>query len=201
MLDVIRIEKITHLIFERLPNEKYIKRIFRRSELDRLISKCKNLDIYILSNESILERKKKFFRINTSGFKTSVGNYIKSAAITLSAVAMLSPFVGMVSEVSSGYIFLIILALQSIYFSTGPILLSALLSASIYDIFFTIPYGTPSLSSPDDWLQFFYVSRNSVYQYYAGHPIKKTRTTKPQKRTDIKCHVQLFETSQYCQRN
>ena len=61
----------------------------------------------------------------------------------------------MVSEVSSGYIFLIILALQSIYFSTGPILLSALLSAGVYDIFFTIPYGTPSLSSPDDWLQFF----------------------------------------------
>ena len=89
MLDVIRIEKITHLIFERLPNEKYIKRIFRRSELDRLISKCKNLDIYILSNESILERKKKFFQINTSGFKTSIWNYIKSAPITLSAVAKL----------------------------------------------------------------------------------------------------------------
>ena len=155
MLDVIRIEKITHLIFERLPNEKYIKRIFRRSELDRLISKCKNLDIYILSNEGILERKKKFFQINTSGFKTSIWNYIKSAAITLSAVAILSSFIGMVSEVSSGYIFLIILALQSIYFSTGPILLSALLSAGVYDIFFTIPYGTPSLSSPDDWLQFF----------------------------------------------
>ena len=29
------------------------------------------------------------------------------------------------------------------------------LSAGVYDIFFTIPYGTPSLSSPDDWLQFF----------------------------------------------
>lgn len=73
MLDVIRIEKITHLIFERLPNEKYIKRIFRRSELDRLISKCKNLDIYILSNESILERKKKFFQINTSGSRPRSG--------------------------------------------------------------------------------------------------------------------------------
>ena len=154
MLDVIRIEKITHLILERLPDERYLKRIFRRSKLDRLISKCKNIDIYILSNESILKRKKKFFRLNTSGFNTSIGNYVKSAIITLSAAMLLSPFIGTISEVSSGYILLIVLLLQTIYFSIGPILLSALLSVGIFDIFFTAPYGKLDFSTPDDWLQF-----------------------------------------------
>lgn len=154
MLDVIHIEKITHLIVERLPSRQPIKRFFRKNKLERLINRCKDLDIYILANESILKRKRKFFKIDISGFKTSIGNYIKAALITISAALILSPFIESTSETSSGYIFLIILALQSIYFSIGPILLSAILSAGIYDIYFTTPYGFPSLLAPEDWLQF-----------------------------------------------
>ncbi|WP_455499160.1 ATP-binding protein [Coprobacter sp.] len=154
MLDVIHIEKITHLIVERLPSEPMYKRFFIKNKLDRLISKCKDLDIYILANESILKRKKKFPKIDLSGFKTSIGSYFKSAFITISATLILNFFIESISETSSGYIFLIILALQSIYFSIGPILLSAILSAALYDTYFTTPYGIPSLSGPEDWLQF-----------------------------------------------
>lgn len=154
MLDVIHIEKITHLIVERFVTRPLYRRFFIKNKLERLVSKCINLDIYILANESILERKRKFPKIDISGFKTSAANYIKAALITISAALILHPFIDSVSDTSCGYIFLIILALQSIYFSIGPILLSAILSAALYDVYFTTPYGSPSLLAPEDWLQF-----------------------------------------------
>ena len=52
-----------------------------------------------------------------------------------------------------------------------------------YPLRHTIPFLSWRLAT------IFYVPCYPVYQYHVGYPIKKTRTAKPKKRTDIKHHV------------
>ena len=145
MSSVIKKEKITHLILEREPYKKWYQ-LRTPYPFEKLIKKCEDIDIYILSKESSIKRKRKIdTAIKRPNFTASLTNYVTSILITISFTILLYPLISWVHPQAVIYLCMIILAIQSLFFTTGPILTSAVVVALIIDYFFTPPFGTFTL--------------------------------------------------------
>ena len=94
MSSVIKKEKITHLILEREPYKKWYQ-LRTPYPFEKLIKKCEDIDIYILSKESSIKRKRKISTaIKRPNFTASLTNYVTSILITISFTILLYPLLG-----------------------------------------------------------------------------------------------------------
>jgi two-component system sensor histidine kinase KdpD len=144
-------ENITHIIIGK-PRVRNLLTLLRLGNfINRLIRYSGNIDVYILGSDIQSKdkfKKKVFLPSFTSDFKQYIAT---SIIVVLVAVIcfFIKEFVGY-QVVSFALLFAV--SALAFFFGTGPILLSATLSALIWDFFFLPPPYTLHVDKPEDML-------------------------------------------------
>ena len=144
-------ENVTQIIVGK-PRIRNLYSMFRLGNfVNRLIRYSGNIDVYILGSDSQAKdsfRKKVSLPSFTSGYKQY---FIVSIFVILSSFLcyLVKDLIGY-QAVSFALLFLV--SVLAIFFGTGPILLAALLSALIWDVFFIPPQFTLHIEKPLDVL-------------------------------------------------
>lgn len=144
-------ENITHIIVSK-PRVRNLYSMLRLGNfVNRLIRYSGNIDVYILGSDSQAKDnfgKKVSLPSFTSGFKQY---------FTVSFFVILTSFLCYLAKDLIGYqavsfALLFLVSVLAIFFGTGPILVAAVLSALIWDIFFIPPQFTLHIDKPLDVL-------------------------------------------------
>lgn len=137
-------EGITQILIGRPPRSLFLG----RTMLDKLIDKCKDIDIHVLKQESpkvIQLRNKALILLKRQKISQYLVMLVLIAALT-GVNYLILPYVGYKVV---GAIFLFAILLFSLFFRKGPIFLAALLYALIW-AFFIPPFGTFKFGNRED---------------------------------------------------
>ncbi len=140
--------RVTQMVVGR-PSRQVIRDTFLGGTLlDRLVRHSGDFDIHVLRPEKLPSRSKwsRLFRIPEVSLSSYWWSIVSIVAIALLS-SLLEPVLGYRAV---GFLFLLTVLTLSLFFSLGPILLSALLSAAIWDFLFIPPFGTMTISEPED---------------------------------------------------
>jgi two-component system, OmpR family, sensor histidine kinase KdpD len=151
IVDFAQKENITHIIIGK-PRVRNLLTLLRLGNfVNRLIRYSGNIDVYILGSD--LQTKDRFKeKVSLPSFTSNIRQYlIASLTVILTAIICFSikEFIGY--QVVS-FALLFVVSTLAFFFGTGPILLSATLSAVIWDFFFIPPPYTLHVDKPEDML-------------------------------------------------
>ncbi len=151
IVDFAQKENITHIIIGK-PRVRNLLTLLRLGNfVNRLIRYSGNIDVYILGSD--IQSKDKFKgKVSLPSFTSNVRQYfIASLIVILIAITcfFIKEFIGY--QVVS-FALLFVVSTLAFFFGTGPILLSATLSALIWDFFFIPPPYTLHVDKPEDML-------------------------------------------------
>ena len=151
IVDFAQKENITHIIIGK-PRVRNLLTLLRLGNfVNKLIRYSGNIDVYILGSD--IQSKTKFTeKIFLPSFTSNIRQYVTaSLVVILMAIAcfFIKDFIGY-QVVSFGLLFVV--STLAFFFGTGPILLSATLSAIIWDFFFIPPPYTLHVDKPEDML-------------------------------------------------
>ncbi len=151
IVDFAQKENITHIIIGK-PKVRNLLTLLRLGNfVNRLIRYSGNIDVYILGSDN--QSKDKFReKVSLPSFTSGMQQYfIASIVVIITAVLcfFIKGFIGY-QVVSFGLLFVV--STLAFFFGTGPILLSATLSALIWDFFFIPPPYTLHVDKPEDML-------------------------------------------------
>jgi two-component system, OmpR family, sensor histidine kinase KdpD len=151
IVDFAQKENITHIIIGK-PRVRNLLTLLRLGNfVNRLIRYSGNIDVYILGSD--LQSKDRFKdRVSLPSFTSNLQQYILSALfVILTSVVcfLIKQYIGY--QVVSFCLLFVVSAL-AFFFGTGPILVSATLSALIWDFFFIPPPYTLHVDKPEDML-------------------------------------------------
>jgi len=144
-------ENVTHILVAK-PRVRNLYSMFRLGNfVNRLIRYSGNIDVYILGSDSQAKdsyRKK----VTLPSFTSGIRQYF-----VVSSLVILSSFLCYLVKDLMGYqavsfALLFLVSVLAIFFGTGPILLAAVLSALIWDMFFIPPQFTLHIENPLDVL-------------------------------------------------
>jgi two-component system sensor histidine kinase KdpD len=151
IVDFAQKENITHIIIGK-PRVRNLLTLLRLGNfVNRLIRYSGNIDVYILGSDN--QSKDKFReKVSLPSFTSTVQQYI-----TASLIVILTAFICFFIKDIIGYqvvsfALLFVVSTLAFFFGTGPILLSATLSAIIWDFFFIPPPYTMHVDKPEDML-------------------------------------------------
>jgi two-component system sensor histidine kinase KdpD len=146
-------DNITHIIVGK-PRIRNLYSMLRLGNfVNRLIRYSGNIDVYILGSDS---QAKDNFREQislpsfTSGFKQY---FVVSILVLLTSILCYS-VKDLIGYQPVSFVLLFLVSVLAIFYGTGPILLAAILSALIWDIFFIPPQFTLHIDKPLDVLMF-----------------------------------------------
>jgi len=151
IVDFAQKENITHIIV----SKPRVRNIFSMLQLGNFVNKLirisGNIDVYILGSDN---HAKDLFRkkLSLPSFTSNIPQYFTtSILVILSSIAcyLVNEFIGY--QVVS-FVLLFLISLLAIFYGTGPILVSATLSALIWDYFFIPPQFTLHIQRPEDML-------------------------------------------------
>ena len=145
-------ENITHIIVGKPGVKNIISRVKRFIFINRLIRYTGNIDVYILGAEPKTNDNNFKKEVSLPSFTSGSKQYliVSVLVIILSILCYLAKdFVGYQSV---SFVLLFLVSVLAIFFGTGPILLAAVLSALIWDIFFIPPQFTLYIDKPLDVL-------------------------------------------------
>lgn len=151
-------EKVTHIVIGKSRNRWFIPSIFRNNVVNKLLCNSHDIDVYVLGGDP--GRKKRSFRQNINFKLTNPDfSYLKATLLillTASACYLINPFLGYQAV---AYIQLFTITIMALFFEAGPIILSTILSALIWDYFFIPPKFTLYIGKAEDILMLgLYVS-------------------------------------------
>jgi two-component system sensor histidine kinase KdpD len=151
IVDFAQKENITHIIIGK-PRVRNLLTLMRLGNfVNRLIRYSGNIDVYILGSD--IQSKDKFKeKVSLPSFTSNIRQYF-----TASLIVMLTAIICFFIKEFIGYqvvsfALLFIVSTLAFFFGTGPILLSATLSALIWDFFFIPPPYTLHVDKPEDML-------------------------------------------------
>jgi two-component system sensor histidine kinase KdpD len=151
IVDFAQKENITHIIIGK-PRVRNLLTLLRLGNfVNRLIRYSGNIDVYILGSD-IKSTDKFKEKVSLPSFTSNISQYfIASLIVMLTAIICFSikEFIGY--QVVS-FALLFVVSTLAFFFGTGPILLSATLSAIIWDFFFIPPPYTLHVDKPEDML-------------------------------------------------
>jgi two-component system, OmpR family, sensor histidine kinase KdpD len=151
IVDFAQKENFTHIIIGK-PRVRNLLTLLRLGNfVNRLIRYSGNIDVYILGSDIQLKDKFKE-KVSLPSFTSNIRQYlISSLIVILTAIISFSikEFIGY--QVVS-FVLLFVVSTLAFFFGTGPILLSATLSALIWDFFFIPPPYTLHVDKPEDML-------------------------------------------------
>ena len=151
IVDFAQKENITHIIIGK-PRVRNLLTLLRLGNfVNRLIRYSGNIDVYILGSD--IQSKDKFKeKVSLPSFTSDTRQYVTaSLAVILTSIACftIKEYIGY--QVVS-FSLLLVVSTLAFFFGTGPILLSATLSAIIWDFFFIPPPYTLHIDRPEDML-------------------------------------------------
>jgi two-component system sensor histidine kinase KdpD len=151
IVDFSQKENITHIIIGK-PRVRNLLTLLRLGNfVNRLIRFSGNIDVYILGSD--IQSKDRFKEnVSLPSFTSNIRQYLIATTIVILTAAtcfLIKNFIGY--QVVS-FVLLFVLSILAFFFGTGPILLSATLSALIWDYFFLPPPYSLHVSKPEDML-------------------------------------------------
>jgi two-component system sensor histidine kinase KdpD len=151
IVDFAQKENITHIIIGK-PRVRNLLTLLRLGNfVNRLIRYSGNIDVYILGSD--IQSKDRFKeKVSLPSFTSNIGQYITAALVVILASFVcffIKDYIGY-QVVSFGLLFVV--STLAFFLGTGPILLSATLSAIIWDFFFIPPPYTLHVDKPEDML-------------------------------------------------
>jgi two-component system, OmpR family, sensor histidine kinase KdpD len=151
IVDFAQKENITHIIIGK-PRVRNLLTLLRLGNfVNRLIRYSGNIDVYILGSD-IQSKNRYKEKVSLPSFTSNLRHYFTATIIvTLTAIIcfLIKDFIGY-QVVSFGLLFVV--STLAFFYGTGPILLSASLSAMIWDFFFIPPPYTFHVDKPEDML-------------------------------------------------
>jgi two-component system sensor histidine kinase KdpD len=151
IVDFAQKENITHIIIGK-PRVRNLLTLLRLGNfVNKLIRYSGNIDVYILGSD--YQSKDRFKeKVSLPSFTSNIQQYlIASLIVVLTAIICftIKEFIGY--QVVS-FVLLFVVSTLAFFFGTGPILVSATLSAIIWDFFFIPPAYTLHVDKPVDML-------------------------------------------------
>jgi two-component system, OmpR family, sensor histidine kinase KdpD len=151
IVDFAQKENITHIIIGKPRVRNLITLLRLGNFVNKLVRYSGNIDLYILGSDNLAKDKFKG-KVSLPSFTSDISQYLTSSLIViLTAIVcfFIRELIGY-QVVSFGLLFVV--STLAFFFGTGPILLSATLSALIWDFFFIPPVYTLHVDKPEDML-------------------------------------------------
>ncbi|MFN8257462.1 MAG: sensor histidine kinase KdpD [Bacteroidales bacterium] len=151
IVDFAQKENITHIVVGKPRVRNLVSMLKLGNFVNRLIRYSGNIDVYILGSDS--QAKDHFTeKVSAPSFTSNISQYlVTSVLVILSSLGFyLMKDIVPYQVVSFGLLFLV--SILALFYGTGPILLSAALSALIWDYFFIPPAFTLHIEQPVDLL-------------------------------------------------
>ncbi len=151
IVDFAQKENSTHIIIGK-PRVRNLLTLIRLGNfVNRLIRYSGNIDVYILGSDNI--SKEKFRRkIPLPFFSSNIRQYLISSLVVILTSVIFFFFKGFIGYQVVSFALLFIVAILAFFYGTGPILISAALSAVTWDYFFIPPPYTLHVDRPEDML-------------------------------------------------
>jgi two-component system sensor histidine kinase KdpD len=144
-------ENATHIIVGK-PRVRNVFSMFRLGNfVNKLIRYSGNIDVYILGSDN---RAKDHFRekVSIPSFTPNVSQYFITSLIVILATLVCYVVKDFIGYQVVSFCLLFLVSILALFYSTGPILLAATLSAVIWDFFFIPPPFTMHINNPVDVL-------------------------------------------------
>jgi two-component system sensor histidine kinase KdpD len=154
ILNVAHRENITHIIIGK-PRHRDLFALFKLGNLvNRLIRLSGNIDVYVLGSD--LPGDDKYRRnIPLLSFSSGYSKYFLAGIITILTALAFFPIRELIGYQVVAFALLFEVSILAIFLGIGPILLSAILSAVLWDYFFIPPAFTLHIEKPEDVLMLF----------------------------------------------
>jgi len=151
ILNVAHKENITHIIIGK-PRHRTLRSLLRLGNfVTRLIRYSGNIDVYVLGSDLAVDKRFKRF-ISFPSFTSSVSKYLLAGFVTIVMALILFPLRELIGYQVVALLLLLTVSMLAIFLGIGPILLSATLSALLWDYFFIPPPFTLHVEKPVDVL-------------------------------------------------
>jgi two-component system, OmpR family, sensor histidine kinase KdpD len=154
ILSVAHKENITHIIIGK-PRHRDLLAMFKLGNLvNRLIRLSGNIDVYVLGSD--LPGDDKYRRnIPLLSFSSGFSKYLLAGIITIMTAIACYPARDIIGYQVVAFALLFEVSILAIFLGIGPILLSATLSALLWDFLFIPPSFTLHIERPEDVLMLF----------------------------------------------
>jgi two-component system sensor histidine kinase KdpD len=151
IVDFAQKENITHIIIGK-PRVRNLLTLLRLGNfVNRLIRYSGNIDVYILGSDIKTTDKLKE-RVSLPSFTSNLSQYLIASAIVILTAAICFSIRGFIGYQIVSFALLFVVSTLAFFFGTGPIFLSATLSALVWDFFFIPPPYTLHIDKPEDML-------------------------------------------------
>jgi two-component system sensor histidine kinase KdpD len=151
IVDYAQKENVTHIIVGK-PRVRNIYSMLKLGNfVNRLIRYSGNIDVYILGSDS---QAKDIYKTKVSlpSFTSGYLQYFTISLIVILTSSLCYLAKDLIGYQAVSFALLFLVSILAIFYGTGPILLAAILSALIWDIFFIPPQFTLHINKPVDVL-------------------------------------------------
>lgn len=135
---------ITQIVLGRKPRNKFLAFFRGETLLDRLVSKCKDIDIHVIRQETYSASKRKALPTFSATSYLLAGLYVLFLALICRFILSYLDY-----EVI-GVVFLLGILSLGLFFTKGPILFASVIFALLWDFFFVPPSGRFLVSTKED---------------------------------------------------
>jgi two-component system sensor histidine kinase KdpD len=142
-------ENITHIIVGKPRTRNLISLFNPGNFVARLIRESGNIDVFILGADINIRNKIKS-GITIPSFTSKISDYIISVFFVLLTSFVCYPLRDMIGYQTVSLLMLLLVSILALFFGIGPILVSATLSAIVWDYFYIPPQFTFHISKPLD---------------------------------------------------
>ncbi len=154
ILRIAQKENITHILIGKPRHRSMISLLLLGNFINKLIRYSGNIDVYVLGADvSSDQRYRKF--LGTTIFHSGPAQYLLAGGITILTALVFFMARGYIGYQIVSYALLFAITIQAIFLGIGPILLSATLSALLWDFFFIPPMFTLHIEKAEDVMMEF----------------------------------------------
>jgi two-component system sensor histidine kinase KdpD len=151
IVDFAQKENITHIIIGK-PRVRNLLTLLRLGNfVNRLIRYSGNIDVYILGSDTKSTDKFKE-KVSLPSFTSNISQYFSASLIVILIALICFSLKSFIGYQVVSFALLFVVSTLAFFFGTGPILLSATLSALIWDFFFIPPPYTLHVDKTEDML-------------------------------------------------
>ena len=151
IVDFAQKENITHIIIGK-PRVRNLLTLLRLGNfVNRLIRYSGNIDVYILGSDTKSTDKFKE-KVSLPSFTSNISQYFLASLIVILIALICFSLKSFIGYQVVSFALLFVVSTLAFFYGTGPILLSATLSALIWDFFFIPPPYTLHVNKTEDML-------------------------------------------------
>jgi two-component system sensor histidine kinase KdpD len=149
ILNIAQKENITHIIIGK-PRHRNLLSLLRLGNLvSKLIRYSGNIDVYVLGSDISTDTKYKKY-ITVPSFTSGFSQFFLAGLVTILTAVIFLPLKEFIGYQVVAFALLFTVSILAIFFGTGPILLSATLSALLWNYFFIPPAMTLHVEKTED---------------------------------------------------